>query len=318
MPPFLPTSTYIYIHKDTYIYICIYTQLPPVFCAFMTKWRLPMVTWQFLQDAVLCGTHKHSFPNLCKRAEWFFFHRTQIYFCKNAMPLLLPLLSPPQQANIYLYPAEDEFSISTFPISPRYSRAAPGPLPELAHRQQLWWAVVLFQTLQAGKLCQSESLCLLITAVTSKPKLAIHEVTFILFPTLFLCPWLPELRFFSLLPALLVSKNRLSEVVNKTVWIQVTAKDLYYLCLSFKHAGLFWLTWTVKFSAVGYFTVWWETGDEIRCVCGTVLFIYNQSLVFLYYRVDLKQQQFFRSKSYFRLTQAWNTICEAFSQVYTF
>lgn len=145
------------------------------------------------------------------------------------MPLLLPLFPPPHQANINLYPAEDELSISIFPISPQqYSGAALGPLPELTHRQQLW-AVVLFQAPQAGKLCQSESLCLLITAVRSKPKLAFHEVTFILFPTLFLCPWLPEMIFFPLLPALLGSKNRLSEVVTKILWIQVTAKDLYHL-----------------------------------------------------------------------------------------
>lgn len=130
------------------------------------------------------------------KSRRIFFHRSQFYFYKNAMPLLLLLFPPSQQADIYLYPAEGEFSISIFPISPQYSWAAVSPLPELTHRQQLW-AVVLFQAPQAGKLCQSESLCLLITAVRSKPKLAFQEVTFILFPTLFLCPWLPEMRVFS-------------------------------------------------------------------------------------------------------------------------
>lgn len=124
------------------------------------------------------------------------------------------------------------FPFLLFPYRPNTLWLPLAPLPELTARQQLWWAVVLFQAPQAGKLCQSESLCFLITAVRSKPKLAIHEVTFILFPTLFLCPRLPELRFLSLLPALLGSKNRLSEVVTKTVWIQVTAKDLYYLQLA--------------------------------------------------------------------------------------
>lgn len=121
---------------------------------------------------------------------------------------------PPQQAAIYLYFAENELSMSTFPISPRYSPLPPAPGSELTRRQRLWWAVVSFQAPQAGKLCQSESLHFLITAVRSKPKLAIRKVTFILFPALFLCPWLTERSFFSLLPAPLGSKNGLSEGVT--------------------------------------------------------------------------------------------------------
>lgn len=41
-----------------------------------------MVTWQFLQGAVLCGTHEHSFPNLCERAEGFFFTEVSFIFTK--------------------------------------------------------------------------------------------------------------------------------------------------------------------------------------------------------------------------------------------
>lgn len=52
---------------------------------------------------------------------------TQFYFYKTAILLLLPLFPPPQQATIYLHFAENELSISTFPVSPRYSPAAPGP-----------------------------------------------------------------------------------------------------------------------------------------------------------------------------------------------
>lgn len=126
---------------------------------------------------------------------------------------------------------EMSFPFLLFSYHPNTLRLPLAPSLSSLTGSRLWWVVVLFQAPQAGKLCQSESLCLLI-AVRSKPKLAIHEVTFILFPTLFLCPWLPELRYFSLLPALLGSKNRLSEVVTKAVWIQVTAKDLYYLQLS--------------------------------------------------------------------------------------
>lgn len=225
MPPFLPTSTYIYI------FIYVYTHSFPQH--FVPPWQNEdFLWWPGNSCKVQCYVAHTNIPLPTSVKEQNGFSFTELNFIFARMQCHCYYLSSPQQANIYLYPAEDEFSISTFPISPRYSRAALGPLPELTHRQQLWWAVVLFQTPQAGKLCQSESLCLLITAVTSKPKLAIHEVTFILFPTLFLCPWLPELRFFSLLPALLVSKNRLSEIVTKTVWIQVTAKDLYYLCLS--------------------------------------------------------------------------------------
>lgn len=194
-----------------------------------TKWRPHRVTWQFLQGAVPHGTHKHSSPDLCERAEWFFFHRTQIYFYENAMPLLLPLFPPPPFISTLL---KMIFPFLLFSYHPNTLGLPWAPFLSSLTGSRLWWAVVLLQAPQAGKLCQSESLCCLITAVRSKPKLAIHEVTFILFPTLFLCPWLPELRYFSLLPALLGSKNRLSEVVTKTVWIQVTAKDLHYLQLS--------------------------------------------------------------------------------------
>lgn len=119
---------------------------------------------------------------------------TQFYFYKAAIPLQLPLSPPAQQAAIYLCFAENELFHFHLPRVASILSAAPGS--ELTRRQRLWWAVVWFQAPQAGKLCQSESLYFLITAVRSKPKLAIRKLTFILFPALFLCPWLPELRCF--------------------------------------------------------------------------------------------------------------------------
>lgn len=62
---------------------------------------------------------------------------------------------------------------------------------------------------------------------------------------------------------------------------------------------------------MGYSTVWWETGDEIRCVCGTVLFIYNQSLV------SICAGQIWSSSSFSDLNPfpgSWKPIYEAFSQ----
>lgn len=169
------------------------------------------MTWQFLQGAVLRGTHQHPPPTRCERAEQTII--TQFYFYKTAIPLLLRLSLPSSPAGCHLSLLCWKWTFHVhLPCIASILPAAPGS--ELTRRQRLWWAVVSFQAPQAGKLCQSESLHFLITAVRSKPKLAIRKVTFILFPALFLCPWLTERRCFSLLPAPLGSKNGLSEGVT--------------------------------------------------------------------------------------------------------
>lgn len=119
----------------------------------------------------------------------FIFTRLQYrcHYCSSLLPSMPPFISALLKINFPFRPSLYHLDTLGLP---------PAPPSELTHRQWLWWAVVLFQAPQAGKLCQSESLCFLITAVRCKPKLAIRKVTFILFPTLFLCPWLPELRFF--------------------------------------------------------------------------------------------------------------------------
>lgn len=109
------------------------------------------------------------------------------YYLSFLLPSRLPFISAVLKMNFPFPPSL--YHLKTSGLSPR----SPS---KLTCRQQLWWVVALFQAPQAVKLCQSESFCFLITAVRSKPKLAIHKVTFILFPALFLCPWLPELIFF--------------------------------------------------------------------------------------------------------------------------
>lgn len=158
------------------------------------------MTWQFLQGAALRGTHERPSPSHCERTERFFFHRTNHHYsilflqdCNTVAATSLP--SAPAGCHLSLLCWKWTFHFH-LPCIASILSGSPRPPSELTRRQRLWWAVVLFQAPQAGKLCQSESLCFLITAVRCKPKLAIRKVTFILFPALFLCPWLPELRFF--------------------------------------------------------------------------------------------------------------------------
>lgn len=140
----------------------------------------------------------------CERAERFSFIAqiiiTQFYFYEAAIPLPQPLFPPPWQATTYLRHTNNELSMSPpnppniFLVPPRQPLTTSPGLACMPCRWW-WWAVAWFQAPRAGKRCQSESLCFLITVVRSKPKLAICKVTFILLPTLFLCPWLTELSF---------------------------------------------------------------------------------------------------------------------------
>lgn len=195
-----------------------------------------MVTWQFLQGAVLRGTHEHSSPDLCERAEWFFFHRISHHYsilflqeCNAIATTSLPSSSASQHLSLPCWKWPFHFFLSH--IAPIFSGCPWSP--PWSHSQAVvvvggciisssssWKTLPEWITLPSyycsykqAKTCRSRGNFHFVPHIVSLPLASRAEV------------------FFSSASSAWI-QNTLSEVVTKTVWIQVTAKDLYYLQLS--------------------------------------------------------------------------------------
>lgn len=155
-------------------------------------------------EAQHCSAHEHQSCSPLWKSRTVFFHSTNHHYsilflrgCNTVASASFPStlagyhLSPPYQQWTFHVPSKPSLYLLVPPRQPLTTSPGLSRMP----CRWWWWAVAWFQAPRAGKLCQSESLCFLITVVRSKPKLAICKVTFILLPTLFLCPWLTELSF---------------------------------------------------------------------------------------------------------------------------